>query len=63
MRLHKLYLLLLAALLALPAGPDRSYLWILARKPELPPAVLERLVARAAALGFDTSKLIYPGVK
>ncbi|OGR76071.1 MAG: lipocalin [Elusimicrobia bacterium GWC2_64_44] len=48
---------------SLVAGPDRSYLWILARKPELPPAVLERLVARAAALGFDTSKLIYPGVK
>lgn len=46
---------------SLVAGPNRSYLWILARKPELPPAVLERLVARAKALGFDTAKLIYPG--
>jgi len=46
---------------SLVAGPNRSYLWILARSPELPPAVLERLTARAAALGFDTSKLIYPG--
>jgi apolipoprotein D and lipocalin family protein len=48
---------------SLVAGPDRSYLWILARSPELPPAVLERLLGRAAALGFDTAKLIYPGVK
>ncbi|MDD2805729.1 MAG: lipocalin family protein [Elusimicrobiales bacterium] len=48
---------------SLVAGPDRSYLWILGRSPELPPAVLERLLARAQELGFDTSKLIYPGVK
>lgn len=48
---------------SLVAGPSRSYLWILARTPELPPAVLEKLVARAAALGFDTGALIYPGAK
>lgn len=46
---------------SLVSGPNRSYLWILARSPELPPAVLERLTARAAALGFDTGKLVYPG--
>lgn len=46
---------------ALVCGPDRSYLWILARAPELDPATLERLRARAAELGFDTEKLIYPG--
>lgn len=46
---------------ALVAGPDRSYLWILARSPELPPAVLAGLKAKAAALGFETDKLIYPG--
>lgn len=42
------------------AGPDRSYLWILSRTPELAPSVLERLVERAEALGFDTDSLIYP---
>ncbi len=46
---------------ALVCGPDRSYLWILARTPELDPATLGRLRARAAELGFDTEKLIYPG--
>lgn len=46
---------------SLVAGPNRSYLWILARSPELPAADLERLKARAAALGFDTAKLVYPG--
>lgn len=46
---------------SLVCGPDRSYLWILARKPELDAAVLEQLRVKAAALGFDTAKLIYPG--
>ncbi|MDT8286543.1 MAG: lipocalin family protein [Elusimicrobiales bacterium] len=46
---------------ALVCGPDRSYLWILARTPEPDPAALERLKARAAELGFETDKLIYPG--
>lgn len=45
--------------LALVAGPTRSYLWILARKPEAPPADVERLVERARELGFDTGQLIY----
>jgi apolipoprotein D and lipocalin family protein len=40
-------------------GPSTSYLWILSRDPGLPPEILERLVARAASLGFDTGKLIY----
>lgn len=46
---------------ALVAGPSRDYLWILARRPELPARVLEELKSRAAALGFETDKLIYPG--
>lgn len=46
---------------SLVCGPDRSYLWILAREPQLDPAVLERLKARAAGLGFDTAALIFPG--
>lgn len=45
---------------AMIVGPDTSYLWILARHPELDPAVLERLLEQAEALGVDTSALIYP---
>ncbi len=44
---------------ALVCGPDRSYLWILARTPELDAATLSRLVAVAERLGFDTGRLIY----
>jgi apolipoprotein D and lipocalin family protein len=44
---------------ALVSGPDRSYLWLLARSPTLDAATRDRLVARAAATGFDTSKLIF----
>ncbi len=44
---------------ALVSGPDRSYLWLLARSPTLDAATRDRLVARAAAAGFDTSKLIF----
>lgn len=45
---------------ALVSGPNYSYLWILAREPELDPPTLERLVDKARKLGFDTRKLIYP---
>ncbi len=41
------------------SGPDKSYLWILARRPELPDALKRRLVETAAARGFDTSKLVF----
>ena len=44
---------------ALVCGPDRSYLWILARTPQLEQAKLARLVAQAKSLGFDTDSLIY----
>ena len=40
-------------------GPDRSYLWILSRTPEMDAALLTRLVDQATDLGFDTSSLIY----
>jgi apolipoprotein D and lipocalin family protein len=42
----------------LVVGPNLSYLWILARSPSLPPDELERLTAKAGALGFDTASLI-----
>lgn len=44
---------------SLVCGPDTSYLWILSRTPKMEPAIKERLVAKAAALGFDTTRLIY----
>lgn len=44
---------------AMVAGPDRDYLWILARTPTLDDRILQRLVAQAKALGFATDKLIY----
>lgn len=43
---------------SLVSGPDKSYLWILARTPTLDAATYDRLVQKAAALGFDTGKLI-----
>ena len=43
---------------ALVAGPDRSYLWILAREARLPQTMLDELLAKAEAAGYDTSKLI-----
>lgn len=45
--------------LSLVVGPDRSYLWILAREPNPPREAVDRLVARAKSLGFDTDALIY----
>jgi apolipoprotein D and lipocalin family protein len=44
---------------ALVCGPDRSYLWLLARSPKINEELKNRLIAKAAALGFDTGKLIY----
>ena len=44
---------------SLVSGPDRYYLWILSRTPQLNPEVQKRLVAKAAALGYDTGKLIF----
>jgi apolipoprotein D and lipocalin family protein len=48
---------------AIISGPNKSYLWILARKPELDPELKQKLISRAAALGFDTSKLVFPEQK
>ncbi len=44
---------------ALVCGPDKSYLWILARTPQLDAGFKNHLVDKADALGFDTTKLIY----
>lgn len=44
---------------ALVSGPNTSYLWILAREPKMDGELTKRLVTKAAALGFDTSALIF----
>ena len=44
---------------SLVCGPNTNYLWILSRTPEIEVAVKNRLVEKAASLGFDTNKLIY----
>lgn len=43
---------------ALVAGPNRKYLWILARDPHLDPAIRDELVAHAKTWGFATEELI-----
>ena len=40
-------------------GPDKDYLWILSRTPELTYPIKQELVSQANALGFATDKLIY----
>jgi apolipoprotein D and lipocalin family protein len=44
---------------SLVCGPDHSYLWILARTPELNREIKNKLIEKAATFGFDTSKLIF----
>jgi apolipoprotein D and lipocalin family protein len=44
---------------ALVSGPEKSYFWILARSPEIEKNLRDTLIAKAAARGFDTSKLIF----
>ena len=40
-------------------GPNRDYLWILARERQLPASVREQLVAQARQLGVAVDKLIW----
>lgn len=44
---------------SLVSGPNKSYLWILARKPLLSADIKSSLIKKAADAGFDTSKLIF----
>lgn len=44
---------------SLVCGPNKSYLWILARVPEIKKEIKDILIVKAAAMGFDTSKLIF----
>lgn len=44
---------------ALVLGPDTGYCWILARDKQLDPAQRDAIVARARALGVETSALLW----
>ena len=46
---------------ALVGHPSRKGLWLLSRDPELPVDELQRLVAVASNLGFDTDRLVMAG--
>lgn len=43
---------------ALVSGPNRDYLWILARSPSLVPSTYNQLLEQAQQMGFDTTQLI-----
>lgn len=44
---------------SLVVGPDRDYLWILSRTPQMDPDILRSLVDKARELGFATDELIF----
>ncbi len=44
---------------ALITGPDKDYLWILARTPSLPKKTVDMLLAIAEQAGYDTNKFIW----
>lgn len=44
---------------AMVSGPDRSYLWILARQPELDPVIADSLVQKARELDFPVDELTW----
>jgi apolipoprotein D and lipocalin family protein len=46
---------------AFVSGPNTSYLWLLARTPQLDNKITKQFIKQAQQLGFDTSKLIYVG--
>lgn len=44
---------------AFVSGPDKSYLWLLARTPTVSKTLTERFIRKTSALGFDTDELIF----
>lgn len=44
---------------SLVSGPNKSYLWLLARDPNIDKKQIDFLVNKAKVLGFDTENLIY----
>ncbi|CAN5884237.1 lipocalin family protein [soil metagenome] len=43
---------------AVVGSPDRKYLWVLGRRPQMDESLYAQLLARAAAQGFDTTTMI-----
>lgn len=43
---------------AFVSGPDTSYLWLLARTPEVQPEVMQKFMKMAKVRGFDTDAVI-----
>ncbi|MCX8958298.1 outer membrane lipoprotein Blc [Erwinia psidii] len=48
---------------ALVCGPNRNYLWILSRSPQLADRTREALLTQARQAGFDVTKLIWVAQK
>lgn len=44
---------------SLISGPNKDYMWLLSRTPTMDAETKKRLLSKAQALGFDTSKLIH----
>ena len=44
---------------AVVGNPNRKYLWVLSRTPQIPPALLATALASASAQGFDLTQLHY----
>ena len=42
---------------AFVSGPDTSYVWLLAREPQVPESIRNRFVERSTELGFELSEL------
>ena len=42
------------------SGPNRDYLWLLSRQPQLDAEVVERFKREAQRLGFDIGELVFP---
>jgi apolipoprotein D and lipocalin family protein len=43
---------------AVVGGPDRRFLWILSRTPDLPSPLYHELLRRAAVKGYDTARVV-----
>jgi len=41
------------------SGPDKDYLWLLARTPTVKPEVMDKFISMSKSIGFDTSALIF----
>jgi apolipoprotein D and lipocalin family protein len=44
---------------AFVSGPDTSYLWLLAREPQVSESIRNRFVERSTELGFELSELVW----